>query len=121
MVEPTVGRTDWQEEIATLCGVNIPLAAYRHELGLPPLSEPSSRTPLVWRATIADTPPPDLLTPGARTLDGYFRWDDPLPALKFYCLDHPLQRIMRRWKKRNQILASQVSLEGRHECQRPTP
>jgi D-aspartate ligase len=35
MVEPTVARTDWQAEIATLCGVSLPLAAYCHELGLP--------------------------------------------------------------------------------------
>ena len=33
MVEPTVGRTDFQEEVATVNGVNIPLAAYRHEVG----------------------------------------------------------------------------------------
>ena len=33
MIEPTVGRLDWQEEVATLNGVNIPLAAYRHETG----------------------------------------------------------------------------------------
>ena len=39
MVEPTVGRTDWQEEIATLSGVNIPLSAYRHEVGLPPIPD----------------------------------------------------------------------------------
>jgi D-aspartate ligase len=37
IIEPTVGRTDWQEEAATLAGVNIPLIAYRHELELPPL------------------------------------------------------------------------------------
>ena len=38
MIEPTVGRTDYQEEIASLNGVNIPLAAYLGELGvrLPP-------------------------------------------------------------------------------------
>ena len=35
MVEPTVGRTDYQEEVATLNGVNIPFAAYCGELGLP--------------------------------------------------------------------------------------
>ena len=33
MIEPTVGRVDWQEEVATLNGVNIPLAAYLHEIG----------------------------------------------------------------------------------------
>jgi predicted ATP-grasp superfamily ATP-dependent carboligase len=34
IIEPTVGRTNWQKEVATLAGVNIPLMAYRHELGL---------------------------------------------------------------------------------------
>lgn len=48
MIEPTVGRTDWQEEVATINGVNIPLAAYRYELGLSqPLSE-GVRRPLTW-------------------------------------------------------------------------
>ena len=41
VIEPTVGRADWQEEIATLCGENIPYRAYRHELGLPPLPRES--------------------------------------------------------------------------------
>ena len=31
MIEPTVGRTDWQEEVAMLNGVNIPFAAYCYE------------------------------------------------------------------------------------------
>ena len=35
VVEPTVGRTDWQEEIATLCGVNIPAIAHQTALGEP--------------------------------------------------------------------------------------
>jgi D-aspartate ligase len=33
MVEPTVGRTDYQEEVATLNGANISYAAYCGELG----------------------------------------------------------------------------------------
>jgi predicted ATP-grasp superfamily ATP-dependent carboligase len=35
MIEPTVGRTDWQEEVASLNGVNIPLDAYCYEAGIP--------------------------------------------------------------------------------------
>jgi len=48
MIEPTVGRTDWQEEVASINGINIPLAAYSYELGfsLPELTRP--RNPLVW-------------------------------------------------------------------------
>ena len=33
MIEPTVGRTDFQAEVATLNGINIPLAAYTYEIG----------------------------------------------------------------------------------------
>ncbi len=33
MIEPTVGRIDGQEEVATLHGANIPLAAYLYETG----------------------------------------------------------------------------------------
>jgi len=48
MIEPTVGRTDWQEEVATLNGVNIPLAAYCYELGqaIPAVRNP--RNPVTW-------------------------------------------------------------------------
>jgi hypothetical protein len=35
IVETTAGRTDWREEIAASSRVNIPLAAFRHEVGLP--------------------------------------------------------------------------------------
>jgi D-aspartate ligase len=102
MIEPTVGRTDWQEEIATLCGVNIPLSAYRHELELPPVPEKTSNIPMMWRATVVDRAPAHLLEPRTRVVDGYFRWDDPWPALKFYCLEDPLGRVLRRWKRRKQ-------------------
>jgi predicted ATP-grasp superfamily ATP-dependent carboligase len=97
MVEPTVGRTDWQEEIATLCGVNIPLAAFRHEAGLPPLADSAAKQPVAWRASFADRAPPGLLDARTQIVDGYFRWSDPLPALQFYCLS-PLRRLKRGWK-----------------------
>jgi D-aspartate ligase len=98
MVEPTVGRTDWQEEIATLCGVNIPLAAYRCELGLPPMPDEIIHAPVAWRASFVNRPPPHSLRPGTKTFDGYFRWDDPFPAFKFYFLMDPLRRVTQRWK-----------------------
>ncbi|WP_178392108.1 carboxylate--amine ligase [Burkholderia sp. SRS-W-2-2016] len=99
IVEPTVGRTDWQEEIATLCGVNIPLAAYRHELGLPQLPERQSRVPVAWRATFTDRPPRELLSAQTKIVDGYFRWSDPFPALQHYVLMNPLRRMKRSFKK----------------------
>ncbi|WP_206998889.1 carboxylate--amine ligase [Trinickia mobilis] len=120
MVEPTVGRTDWQEEIATLCGVNLPVAAYRYELGLPVVHDGSGRVPAAWRATFIDRAPRALLTAHTKVVDGYFRWNDPLPALKFYCLDHPLRRIIRRWHKRNQERDGNASLNEAAECEGST-
>lgn len=86
LIEPTVGRTDWQEEIATLCGVNIPLDAYCHELELPlpPRALPSNE--VVWRASIFEplkTQRPKLAAT-ARVRDGYWRLDDPRPAIIQY-------------------------------------
>lgn len=49
MIEPTIGRADWQEEVATLNGINMPLVAYQHELGLPPTSRDPSARKLIWR------------------------------------------------------------------------
>lgn len=81
IIEPTVGRTDWQEEIATLSGHNLALIAYHHELG--------SRTPpgrridaVAWRESFLHFRSSFHL--GARTYDGYWRLDDPLPALAFF-------------------------------------
>ncbi|MPW17423.1 carboxylate--amine ligase [Paraburkholderia sp. CNPSo 3157] len=99
MIEPTVGRTDWQEEIATLCGVNIPLAAYRHELGLPVDSPVTNGSAVAWRANLPHKPPPHLRRAASHTVDGYFRWNDPLPAFQFYCLNYTLHGISRLWNR----------------------
>ena len=105
MIEPTVGRTDWQEEIATLCGVNIPFSAYQYELGHPVASPEARHASVAWRATLIDKLPRHLRTGVTNMVDGYFRWDDPLPALKYYCLNDPLRRILQ--------LAQQKSPSGR--------
>jgi D-aspartate ligase len=84
MIEPTVARTDWQEEIATLCGVNIPLAAYRHELGLQEEPLPVPRGNVAWRESYAHLRSGRKLLPGKRIVDGYWRFKDPLPGLIFY-------------------------------------
>jgi D-aspartate ligase len=93
MIEPTVGRTDWQEEIATLCGVNLPLMTYCSALGQPlPAANPPAGS-FAWRSSIGFWAP---LPHGVRALDGYFRWSDPLPALYYY----GYERIARRlWRK----------------------
>jgi predicted ATP-grasp superfamily ATP-dependent carboligase len=51
IIEPTVGRTDWQEEVATLAGVNIPLMAYRHELGLESVPAGPVDNRVVWQVS----------------------------------------------------------------------
>jgi D-aspartate ligase len=88
MIEPTVGRADLQEEVATLHGANIPLAAYFHEAGLEvPAVQRSSRS-VVWRGSWAHTGPAQVHnanrdgTPrSCRSYDAYWRLNDPMPAL----------------------------------------
>jgi predicted ATP-grasp superfamily ATP-dependent carboligase len=92
IIEPTVGRTDWQEEIATLCGVNLPLRTYMSELEChsPPIAAASPR--LAWRSSVGFRTP---LAAGMRAVDGYFRWSDPLPALYYYVYERWVERIQR--------------------------
>lgn len=90
MIEPTAGRVDWQEEIATLNGVNIPLAAYRHELGLDPEGAREAARPAVWRdawmhwkSSRLHRLPPELSRAAkvSRIYGAYWRLNDPMPAL----------------------------------------
>jgi len=84
LVEPTVGRTDYQEEVATLNGVNIPLACYLGECGSPP-HVGTTAPPTGWRDPISDAQA--RLASGAmvrdpsgfRWCDAYFRFNDPMP------------------------------------------
>lgn len=82
IVEPTVGRTDWQEEIATLSGVNLPLFAYEVETGQA-LTSDTSEAPVAWRATVAGLLGQIEGLAGHRVINGYWRIDDPLPALAY--------------------------------------
>ncbi len=86
MIEPTIGRADWQEEVASLNGVNIPLAAYRHELNLPVVNgyRPSEsviwRDPsCYWRSLIASRSFGDRTPQEAEVRSSVWRPDDPLP------------------------------------------
>src|SRR6185436_1655141 len=78
------GRTDWQEEIATLSGLNLPLIAYRYELGLPPVSETTIDRGAAWRESFRHRIPLDKTPSAIRVYDGYWRNDDPIPALVYY-------------------------------------
>ncbi|HEX3653477.1 MAG TPA: hypothetical protein VHU18_11715 [Rhizomicrobium sp.] len=89
-VEPTVGRTDYQEEIATLNGVNIPFAAYCGAFGQLPPPRGHVDPPAGWRdpfgyakARLAGAPDPVVeLNPRIDFYDAYFRASDPMPFLK---------------------------------------
>jgi len=88
IIEPTVGRIDWQEEIATLCGVNIPLIAYRAETSTVETRESvRPKSPVMWRSSIAHRLPSGIAPPGASLRDGYFRLNDPLPGLYYYAVE----------------------------------
>jgi len=102
MVEPTIGRTDYQEEVATLNGVNLPFAAYCSELGLPVTPPVAVQSPAVWRVSFEDTQSALLqhqaagsgFPRGNRTIDALWRWNDPMPFLA-----RGLQRIRRKLRK----------------------
>jgi predicted ATP-grasp superfamily ATP-dependent carboligase len=87
MVEPTVGRTDYQEEIASLNGVNIPLAIFRGELGLSMPTSTKAPSARAWRDPFGHAralqagalDPLQVLCPGIRICDAYRRFDDPMP------------------------------------------
>jgi D-aspartate ligase len=106
MVEPTVGRTDYQEEVAALNGVNIPLAACYGELGLPVPARSSSSRLHAWRDPVGTAnarragaaDPLRQLAPGAKIWDAYFRLSDPLPymALKAQALRTRYSRSARK-------------------------
>lgn len=89
MVEPTVGRTDYQEEVATLNGVNLPHAAWCAELGMPFPPPAVCGRSVVWRvrsqdnqsAAAQDQPLKRGYPKGALVAEALWRRDDPMPAL----------------------------------------
>jgi D-aspartate ligase len=87
IIEPTVGRIDWQEEIATLCGVNIPLVAYRAETGMDVKESAQPKAPVMWRSSILHRLPAGMAPTGMALRDGYFRLNDPLPGLYYYAIE----------------------------------
>ncbi len=105
MVEPTVGRTDWQSAVADANGVPIPLVAYREMLGLPHPPIRRKWIPRRWVNMEEDRAAASVLREkGELTLlswllslrpplrGAWFAWDDPAPFLA---------RLKSRWKERN--------------------
>lgn len=97
IIEPTVGRTDWQQEIATLCGINLPVLAYRTALGQTlSATPPSGSRRIIWRDSFETRLPGSAADGLAKVIDGYFRWADPLPALYYYGYERFALSVWRR-------------------------
>lgn len=102
MVEPTIGRTDFQEEVATLNGTNIPYAAYRSELGMAAPEPREVRRPVVWRVRSEDSQSAAAQNQQiasawprrSRVVDGLWRWSDPIPLVVH--VSRRLQRALSR-------------------------
>ncbi|HEX5352517.1 MAG TPA: FAD-dependent oxidoreductase [Rhodanobacteraceae bacterium] len=116
MVEPTIGRTDYQAEIATLNGVNLPYAAYCTELGTPFPDSTQAKRRLAWRvrsedeqsAAAQNMPSGKGFDGASGVCDALWRRNDPMPYLV-----QNLQRIGRalhartaRMKPGSQMLRS---------------
>jgi len=109
MIEPTVGRIDLQEEVATLHDANIPLAAYLHEIGSPVLRIREDPPPIIWRdffshcMSVAARGNRSIpAKPGTRVYDAYWSRSDPIPSL-FHFVDgsvKSLQKTLRLLRKR---------------------
>jgi predicted ATP-grasp superfamily ATP-dependent carboligase len=113
IIEPTVGRTDWQEEIATLCGINLPLLTYEAEIGLP--IAPCNRTTdsAAWRASLAFRPPRGSLDPKIKLVDGFVRWVDPVPAVYHYVYERGMRRV---WRRAMRAVSRQRRLSSKQEA-----
>ncbi|HET7664083.1 MAG TPA: FAD-dependent oxidoreductase [Rhodanobacteraceae bacterium] len=106
MVEPTIGRSDYQEEVATLNGVNLPYAAYAAELGLAPPVPALPKRPVVWRVRSEDRQsaieqgqqPGQGCPRGARVVDALWRWSDPMPFV-VQCLRRARRSLLHRASK----------------------
>jgi len=98
IIEPTVERTDWQEEIATLRGLNLPLMTYLSETERPLPEVDQLFSPIAWRSSASSRAP---LAAGMHIVDGFFRWPDPLPALYYYGYKRGLLRFWRRTSGRS--------------------
>ncbi|HET7267501.1 MAG TPA: FAD-dependent oxidoreductase [Oleiagrimonas sp.] len=112
MIEPTIGRTDYQEEVATLNGVNIAHAAWCSELGLPAPTSSANAHASVWRVRSEDMQsaarqgqrPGQGYPRGDRVVDALYRWHDPQPFLvqsltrARRALDTRMSRLVGGWQ-----------------------
>lgn len=89
LVEPTVSRTNYQSEIASLNGVNIPLTAYCCEAGLPaPALKPGKRHGWIDEGAVISGAKPQYWGRHAdgtfwRAKGGLARLADPMPIISY--------------------------------------
>ena len=116
MVEPTIGRTDYQEEVATLNGINLPYAAYCAELEIPVMQPVSTKRPFVWQDRPADSQSAATQNQSIRqgfpdgcvVVEASWRWHDPMPSLMY-----TLERVRRALQARVRIvLGSSKNVKG---------
>lgn len=85
MIEPTIGRTDYQAEVATLNGVNLPLVAWGVESGNPIPAPARVPHPMGWRVRSEDLQSARAQHQPARldvrVADAVWRWNDPVPGI----------------------------------------
>ena len=82
MIEPTACRTDYQSELATLNGVNLPAVQFADQMRLPlPSAQPRHR--FGWRdpGAVASGAVVPKSGSGWRAVDALWRGDDPGPWL----------------------------------------
>lgn len=117
MVEPTIGRTDYQEEVATLNGSNLPFAGYCAELGLPVLAPAPPAHPRAWRVRSEDLQSAALQGQNAgsgfgdarKIVDACWRWSDPAPSVV-----QAVQRVRRAVGARaRKLLPGMQAAEGK--------
>lgn len=88
LIEPSVGRTDFQQEIATLNNENIPFKAYLDQVNIQhDMFKPDSLPAQIWydssvekwaKEEAYDT----LLDSSFARKSAYFRWRDPMPSVE---------------------------------------
>jgi D-aspartate ligase len=105
MIEPTIGRSDWQEEVAVLNGFNLPLAAYRYEVGLPPLEQKPGpvRTwfypPSYVRSVICSRSSGGSILNSPRPTSPCWQMNDPVPSI-FFLMEWTRKLLSpKRWKE----------------------
>jgi len=83
MIEPTIARSDYQEEIATWHGYNIPATAYQHLTNGPEVSPRPISQQQIWQDKQALRHYPDhssnIEQSGASKRGALFSWRDPYP------------------------------------------